>query len=114
MTSAEAPDPLDYAEGLPPQPQPCLGGLVVGSAGAVGGDGRPSDAAEGGGRAGGRGAAGQQNVQDPAVTLSDLDSIRELLTEEEAGAHHGLIEIFRGHTFVGMVSDSIVGSPLPA
>ena len=48
-------------------------------------------------------AAAAATSLDPTVTLSDLDSIQELLAEVEAGAHRGLIEIFRGHTFVGMV-----------
>ena len=107
MAAAEAPDLLDYADRLPGvrQPQTALGGLLAGDGEAGGGRLKASEREGGGGGGSGRvGAAASQPPQDPTVTLSDLGSIQELLTEVEEGAHRGLIEIFKGHTFVGMAS----------
>ena len=47
---------------------------------------------------------------DPASTASDLSSVQELLAEVEGGAHQGLVEILRGHTFVGMVGGGVRGA----
>ena len=105
----DALDPLDYADGLPSQPghNSALEGLLSGGA--------PSSGAEPSSVGGDRSLNQQQQQQqgppgsgagpriDPASTASDLSSVQELLAEVESGAHQGLIEILRGHTFVGMV-----------
>lgn len=101
----DAPDPLDYADGVPSQPgHGALEGLLA--AGVPSGSGDPS--AGGGGslnqQRGGPPGSGAGPRIDPATTASDLSSVQELLAEVEGGAHQGLIEILRGHTFVGMVS----------
>lgn len=99
----EAPDPLDYVDGIPA---------------ALGGNGAPEASARGGHAeadrpSGAKGVPGSRSRSgsavpwstDPTVTVCDLDSVRELLGEVEADAHRGLIEILRGHTFVGMVGE---------
>ena len=105
----DAPDPLDYADGMPSQPghNSALEGLLSGGA--------PSSGAEPSSVGGDRSLNQQQQQQqgppgsgagpriDPASTASDLSSVQELLAEVEGGAHQGLIEILKGHTFVGMV-----------
>ena len=44
---------------------------------------------------------------DPSATLSELSSVQELLQEVEDSAHQGLLDILKGHTFVGMVRGAV-------
>lgn len=44
---------------------------------------------------------------DPSATLSELSSVQELLQEVEDSAHQGLLDILKGHTFVGMVRRAV-------